>query len=171
MRTIRWRCRRPGKGHDHSSPSVQLRSTTPWHRTTSFTIRVSCSQKTIKLFDAGTRALGTNRPSPPRNAQASATSWERGYSFFPTAAGPPAGKRIAVLSDRPPHRSRVGSRVDGFQRVEQPLIAYLAMGLRTVPSHRAQMYVSASRRSRIASTSSVRSPWTRSMARSPSNCG
>ena len=46
-----------------------------------------------------------------------------------------------------------------------------AMGLRTVPSHRAQMYVSASRRSRIASTSSVRSPWTRSMARSPSNCG
>ena len=73
----------PGLGVDAhwGSGEAQLKSTTPWLRTISFTIRVSCSQKTIKLFDAGTRALGTNSPSAPRNAQASATSWERGYSF------------------------------------------------------------------------------------------
>ena len=35
--------------------------------------------------------------------------------------------------------SRVRSLVDGFQRIELPLIAYPAMGLRNVPSHRAQM--------------------------------
>ena len=43
-------------------------------------ISVACSQNTIRLHWFTSRALGTRNPSAPRNAHASATSCERGYS-------------------------------------------------------------------------------------------
>ena len=65
----------------------------------------------------------------------------------------------------------VGCLHDGFQRFEHPPDAYGPAGRLPVSIDGAYRWAAASRRSRIASTSSVRSLRVRSIARSPSRCG
>ena len=72
--------RRPAVGAARADAHVRWNARYPWFVTTSMSTGVSCSQNTIRLFEDVLRALGTSRPSAPRNAHASAISCERGYS-------------------------------------------------------------------------------------------
>src|SRR5690606_6934306 len=88
-------------------------------------------------------------------------------AIVPAPAAPPARERIPSLTNGTPHRAGVWALADPLESIQQCRIADRCVTPGAVAGCHGQRYTSASRRSRMARTSSDRSSWIRSIARSP----